>query len=101
MRDPRIGVVTRLAGVSVRTLHHCDAIGLLVPNERCPAGERRYHRRDIERLQPNLAYRAPGLELGAVGCLLGDPARDAGSPAWNGCDAPCAPPWRPACTTWT
>ena len=38
----RAGAVAELAGVSVRTLHHHDELGLLAPTERSPAGYRLY-----------------------------------------------------------
>ena len=43
--------MARLAGVSVRTLHHYDAIGLLVPAIRTDAGYRVYTEADLLRLQ--------------------------------------------------
>lgn len=58
-----------LSGVSVRTLHHYDAVGLLVP-ERARNGYRTYHERDVRRLQQILLYRTCGLELAQIGTLL-------------------------------
>jgi DNA-binding transcriptional MerR regulator len=52
-----VGVVAELAGVSVRTLHHYDEIGLLEPNERSAAGYRLYSTDDLRRLQRILFYR--------------------------------------------
>jgi DNA-binding transcriptional MerR regulator len=46
-----VGEVAALTGVSVRTLHHYDHIGLVVPSVRNPAGYRGYTDADIERLQ--------------------------------------------------
>lgn len=43
--------VARLAGVSVRTLHHYDDIGLLSPSQRSAAGYRLYSHEDLLRLQ--------------------------------------------------
>ncbi len=57
-----VGTVARLAGVTVRTLHHYDQIGLLRPTGRSDAGYRRYSDADIERLQRILFYRE--LEFG-------------------------------------
>ena len=42
----QITEAARLAGVSVRTLHHYDEIGLLVPKRRSAAGYRLYDRED-------------------------------------------------------
>lgn len=47
----RWGAVARMAGVTVRTLHHYDQIGLLRPTARSGAGYRRYSDADLERLQ--------------------------------------------------
>ena len=38
----KIGELARVAGVTVRTLHHYDELGLLVPSERTQAGHRMY-----------------------------------------------------------
>ena len=40
--DYSVGRVADLAGVTVRTLHHYDEIGLVRPHGRSPAGYRRY-----------------------------------------------------------
>lgn len=61
-----VGEVARHAGVSVRTLHHYDAIGLLRPAGRSAAGYRHYDRGDLERLQRILTYRSLGMGLAAI-----------------------------------
>ncbi len=68
-----VGEVARLAGVSVRTLHHYDEIGLLKPSSRSRAGYRLYGRADLERLHAVLAYRELGFELEVVAELLAAP----------------------------
>jgi MerR family transcriptional regulator, thiopeptide resistance regulator len=71
-----VGQVARFAGVTVRTLHHYDAIGLLTPSGRSTAGYRTYVDDDLERLQRILAYRELELPLGSIAQLLaadGDP----------------------------
>ncbi len=65
-----VGEVARLSGVTVRTLHHYDEIGLLVPSGRTQAGYREYSAPDVERLQEIVAYRACGLPLGDIAELL-------------------------------
>jgi DNA-binding transcriptional MerR regulator len=50
-RTYQVKDVARLAGVSVRTLHHYDAIGLLVPGTGTDAGYRLYTDSDLLRLQ--------------------------------------------------
>jgi DNA-binding transcriptional MerR regulator len=72
-----VGTVARLAGTSVRSLHHYDRIGLLTPGERNAAGYRLYSRADLKRLQQILFYRALGFTLDDIGAILADPAQDA------------------------
>ena len=71
-----MGDVAALTGVTVRTLHHYDEIGLLVPSHRSVSGYRRYDQDDLERLQRILAYRALGLPLEQIGRLLVEPPLD-------------------------
>jgi MerR family transcriptional regulator, thiopeptide resistance regulator len=71
-----VGEVARLAGVTVRTLHHYDRIGLLHPSVRSAAGYRGYHQADLARLQRVLAYRELGFTLEDIGRLLDDPDSD-------------------------
>lgn len=72
-----VGQVAGFAGVTVRTLHHYDDIGLLVPSERSHAGHRRYSDGDLDRLQQILFYRELGFPLDEVAALLDDPDVDA------------------------
>lgn len=58
-----VGEVAHLVGVTVRTLHHWDSIGLVKPSERSYAGYRLYSDADIEQLQRVLIYRETGMEL--------------------------------------
>jgi len=71
-----IGEVARLAGVSVRTLRHYDAVGLLPPSARTDAGYRLYTRLDLERLQQVLCFRELGLRLCEIRRVMNDPAFD-------------------------
>ena len=63
LRSFQVKDVARLTGVSVRTLHHYDAIGLLVPAIRTDAGYRVYTEADLLRLQQILIGRELGLSL--------------------------------------
>ncbi|MYR07415.1 MerR family transcriptional regulator [Gordonia sp. SID5947] len=72
-----VGAVARLTGVSVRTLHHYDQIGLVVPSGRTAAGYRVYDDVDVERLHRVLTYRELGFPLEQIATLLDDPAADA------------------------
>ncbi|MGW7024484.1 MerR family transcriptional regulator [Streptomyces decoyicus] len=71
-----VGQVAAFAGVTVRTLHHYDEIGLLLPGERSHAGHRRYGEDDLDRLQQILFYRELGFPLEEVAALLDDPDAD-------------------------
>jgi MerR family transcriptional regulator, thiopeptide resistance regulator len=72
-----VGEAARLAGVTVRTLHHYDEIGLLSPSERSEAGYRLYSADDLGRLRDVLAYRELGFGLEEIAAILdgrdGDP----------------------------
>src|SRR5690349_18796677 len=71
-----VGAVAALTGVSVRTLHHYDHIGLVVPSTRTAAGYRNYTDADIERLHIVLVYRSAGLPLDEIRSVLDDPDTD-------------------------
>jgi MerR family transcriptional regulator, thiopeptide resistance regulator len=72
-----VGEAARLSHVSVRTLHHYDEIGLLVPSGRSPAGYRLYSSDDLRRLQQILLYRELDFGLDEIAAMLADP--DAGT----------------------
>ncbi len=82
-RDIQVGVTVGTAadivGVSVRTLHHWDEVGLASPSERSSAGYRQYTADDLQRLHRIVAYREAGLGLDAVREVLDDKATDAGT----------------------
>ncbi|MGB1014556.1 MAG: MerR family transcriptional regulator, partial [Nannocystaceae bacterium] len=59
----RVGELAQLAGISVRALHHYDAIGLLCPKARSAAGYRLYDAEDLLRLQQIMIRRELGLTL--------------------------------------
>ncbi|WP_027342317.1 MerR family transcriptional regulator [Hamadaea tsunoensis] len=71
-----VGRAAELAGVTVRTLHHYDEIGLLTPGGRSAAGYRRYDDADLERLQRILLYRELGFTLEEIAVILDDPDTD-------------------------
>ena len=72
-----VGRAAELAGVTVRTLHHYDEIGLMRPSARTAAGYRAYSAGDVERLRQVLAYRRLGFGLREIAALVGDPSADA------------------------
>jgi DNA-binding transcriptional MerR regulator len=71
-----VGQVAEFARVTVRTLHHYDEIGLLVPGDRSDAGYRRYTRDDLARLQRILFYRELDFGLDEITKILDDPDVD-------------------------
>jgi DNA-binding transcriptional MerR regulator len=73
----KVGELAALAGLTVRTLHHYDSIGLLQPSARSDAGYRLYDRDDVARLHQIQALRSFGMSLADVGLYLDSPA---GSP---------------------
>ena len=68
----KVGELAKHSGLTVRTLHHYDSIGLLRPSGRSDSGYRLYNGADIERLHGIQALRALGLPLEEIGQLLGD-----------------------------
>ena len=62
--------VSRLTGVSVRTLHHYDAIGLLKPTAVTEAGYRLYDAQTLGKLQPILLIRELEFPLKAIKEML-------------------------------
>jgi DNA-binding transcriptional MerR regulator len=73
-----VGQLAEQYDVTVRTLHHYDEIGLLVPSERTSAGYRLYTDKDIARLQHVVVYRRLGFALEEIAQLLDDPSADVG-----------------------
>ena len=67
----KVAAVARRTGVSVRTLHYYEEIGLLKPSGRTPSGHRLYTPADIQRLQQIRSLQQLGLPLADVSdCLV-------------------------------
>ncbi len=66
----KVGTLARQTGLSVRTLHHYDEIGLLHPSARTPTGHRLYDAHDVQRLQQIQSLRATGFPLDEIRRLL-------------------------------
>jgi MerR family transcriptional regulator, thiopeptide resistance regulator len=75
MRPPpwKVGELARRTGVSVRTLHHYDDIGLLSPSRRTAAGYRVYTGADVIRLQQIKSLRNLGFSLEEIRLFLSRP----------------------------
>jgi DNA-binding transcriptional MerR regulator len=71
-----VSQLARMAGVSVRTLHHYDQIGLLAPSARTEAGYRLYGEPELLRLQQILFFKELDLPLAEVRQILDDPRFD-------------------------
>lgn len=65
-----VGQLAELTGVTVRTLHHYDAVGLLAPSDRSPVGYRLYGVADLERLQQIVLYRRLEMSLDDIAAAL-------------------------------
>lgn len=72
----KVGDVARLAGVSVRTLHHYDELGLLKPSRRSESGYRLYTDEDLRRLQQILFYKELGFGLERIADVMNAPDFD-------------------------
>src|SRR5947207_10898136 len=70
----RVGELAAAAGLTVRTLHYYEEIGLLVASGRSDAGHRLYADADVERLYRICLLRRLGLPLVEIGRALDDPA---------------------------
>jgi DNA-binding transcriptional MerR regulator len=69
----KVGELAARAGLTVRTLHHYDSIGLLRPSARSDAGYRLYNRDDVARLHQIQALRKFGMALADIGLYLDGP----------------------------
>lgn len=76
-----LGQVARLCGLARASLLHYEALGLLVPAARSPAGYRLYGQAEMERLRTIRRYREAGLSLPVIGELLGPGKPSGDSPA--------------------
>ena len=68
--------LSRLSGVTTRTLRWYDQIGLLKPSRVAESGYRYYGGADVDRLQDILYYRTLGVELARIRECLDDPSFD-------------------------
>lgn len=71
-----VNEVSKTAGISVRTLHHYDAIGLLRPAKVTGAGYRLYDEGSLKRLETILMFRELGFQLAEIKDILDSPGFD-------------------------
>jgi MerR family transcriptional regulator, thiopeptide resistance regulator len=69
----KVGELARRAGLTVRTLHHYDEIGLLKPSHHTGAGHRLYTAADVARLQQVISLRQLGFSLEEIEVCLHRP----------------------------
>lgn len=74
-----VSQVARLTGVSIRTLHYYDEVGLLRPSGRSEAGYRLYAPADLNRLQQVLFFRELGFSLEEILRIVSEPGFDVGA----------------------
>lgn len=74
-----IGELAKACGVTVRTLHHYDEIGLLPASQRTDSGHRRYTGQDVRRLYRIRALQMIGLPLTDIAATLESPSDDLAS----------------------
>ena len=67
--------LAQLAGVTVRTLHHYDQIGILRPQKRQENGYRLYGEDEVDILQQILLYREIGFTLQQIKEIMNDPIK--------------------------
>lgn len=68
--------VSDLTGISVRTLHYYDEIGLLKPTDKSEAGYRLYDDKALEALQQVLFFREFDIPLKEIKAIVENPALD-------------------------
>lgn len=76
MNTYTVSQLAKLAGVSIRTLHHYDKIGLLKPAKRARSNYRYYTKIELYRLQQILFYKELDFELADIKKILDDPDFD-------------------------
>lgn len=72
----QIKELAELTDVSVRTLHHYDKIGLLVPQKDDWNGYRIYSEKDVDKLQQILFFKELDFPLKKIQQILDDPLFD-------------------------
>jgi MerR family transcriptional regulator, thiopeptide resistance regulator len=72
-RTWKVGELSKLTGLTIRTLHHYDEIGLLCPRFHTDAGHRLYSEADIGKLQQIMSFKELGYSLDGIKELFENP----------------------------
>jgi DNA-binding transcriptional MerR regulator/uncharacterized glyoxalase superfamily protein PhnB len=72
-RTWKVGALAKATGLTVRTLHYYDQIGLLRPSARVAGGHQLYDAADVARLYRIIRLRQLGFPLSQVGAVLAEP----------------------------
>ena len=75
----KIGELAETSGVTVRTLHYYEEIGLLMPTARTDAGHRLYGPNEVERLYRICLLKQLGMPLDGVRASLADDGEEIGT----------------------
>lgn len=76
MKTYTVKQVSEFAGISIRTLHHYDKTGLLIPYSRTTGGYRLYSEEDLLKLQQILFFRELEFPLREIGSIMANPSFD-------------------------
>lgn len=76
MEKYSVSIVAKIAGISIRTLHHYDKIGLLIPSQRGESRYRYYGKKELYRLQQILFFKELDFPLKKIAKILDDPSFD-------------------------
>jgi len=91
----RVGALAAATGLTVRTLHYYDSIGLVSPSAHTSGGHRIYETRDVERLYAVLVLRRLGMPTAAIADELAVRRRIC-APSWRASEPNSMPRWRPS-----
>jgi DNA-binding transcriptional MerR regulator len=70
MKKWRVKEFSKITGVSVRTLHYYDDIGLLIPSERQPSGVRLYGKKNLHHILQILSLKLLRFDLSTIKGLM-------------------------------
>lgn len=72
----RVGELAKRVGLTIRTLHHYDQIGLFSPSQTTESGHRLYSEADVRTLQQIMSLKQLGFALEEIRAMISNPAYD-------------------------